>query len=205
MFLVYLTIIFVSLAQTKAASSCPVKQTGCNCTFAEESPFDTKAEIMAASIGAMSPLLLTGIGFSIWKYIQSKSQDIPFERAPSELSDDFAEPRRGSKGRVSPLGEYNNYARRGSTPLSLTDTENEYYLSETPNSETPMADLNQDDRWSSPSRAPPPSNAGRAMVAPAKSESLNGWMFWIIQARWPYCPCVKKWACEEGEGCINMF
>lgn len=161
----------------QAASSCPLKQTGCNCTFAEESPFDTKAEIMAASIGAMSPLLLTGIGFSIWKYIQSKSQDIPFERAPSELSDDFAEPRRGSKGRVSPLGEYNNYARRGSTPLSLTDTENEYYLSETPNSETPMADLNQDDRWSSPSRAPPPSNAGRAMVAPAKSEALNGWMF----------------------------
>lgn len=132
---------------------------------------------MAASIGAMGPLLLTGVGFAIWKYIQSKGQDIAFERAPSDVSDDYYDSRRGSKGRVSPQssGSDYNYARRGSTPLSITDTENEFYLAETPSSETP--ELNQGDKWNPSSRAAPPSNVGRASIAPAKSEALNGWMF----------------------------
>ena len=149
---------------------------GCNCTFDEEAVFDTSSEIMAASIGAMSPLLLTGVGFAVWKYIQSKSQSISFERAPSDVSDDYYDSRQGSKGRVSPQSSASdyNYARRGSTPLSITDTENEFYLAETPVAETP--EVNQSDRWNSSTRAAPPSNAGRATIAPAKSESLNGWM-----------------------------
>ncbi|XP_022333518.2 uncharacterized protein LOC111130643 [Crassostrea virginica] len=177
MFLVYFAIICISFDETEAVASCLRTQPNCNCTFAQESAFDTRSEILAASIGAMSPLLLTGIGFAIWKYIQSKSEAIPFERAPSEFSDDYQEtPRRASKGRVSPQGEY-NYARRGSTPLSITDAENDYFVSDSPNPDTPMSELNQEDRWNSPSRAPPPSNTGRSMVAPAKSEALNGWMF----------------------------
>ncbi|XP_061173321.1 uncharacterized protein LOC133182492 [Saccostrea echinata] len=161
----------------KAVSQCQPTVPSCNCTFSEESVFDTRSEIMAASVGAMSPLLLTGIGFAIWKYIQSKAQDIPFERAPSDISDDYYEQKRGSKGRVSPLGSDYNYARRGSTPLSISDTDNEYYISETPTSETPLSDMNQDEKWRVPTKAQPPSNNGRVVVAPAKSDSLNGWMF----------------------------
>ena len=145
---------------------------GCQCDFGDESPFKSKSEILAAAVGALSPLIAVGGGFGIWKLFQSKmtNTNSGLSREGSDISDGSTrKPRSTSPATNSTHASMESRSSRA-TPLTLNDMDFDSDL-DFPQSPTPS----ESPRWSS-ARQPPPSLTNRAPV-PAKHEDLNSWMF----------------------------
>jgi len=153
---------------------------GCQCSFDDESAFKSKSEILAAAVGALSPLLAAGGGFGIWKLIQSKMSD-----TASGLSREGSNLSSGSSRKSGSVSPETNSTRTSmdsrlsrSTPLTLKDMDLEDEL-DFPESPTPTEFDTRDGisspKWSN-SRQPPPSLMNRTPIS-AKPDELNSWMF----------------------------
>ncbi|KAL3874348.1 hypothetical protein ACJMK2_037376 [Sinanodonta woodiana] len=125
-----LFLIAVTVAVQSQKCEEQVKQCSCSVpTNVEQSQADTdsavtKSEGLAAAVGALSPLLVGGVGMGIWKMIQmKKSGSGDFSRTPSNLSDDSInnakktqDKRRGTIASLTDFEEDHGYdsPRRGS-------------------------------------------------------------------------------------------
>lgn len=91
-------VVLIVISITTAQEECPVKKRECECEFSSDADEGgeglaaqaaTKSEALAAAAGAMSPLLIGGAGFGIYKLIKGRSEsNSSLEGSVSDMSDE---------------------------------------------------------------------------------------------------------------------
>ncbi|KAK3583333.1 hypothetical protein CHS0354_038944 [Potamilus streckersoni] len=167
--LTILTLCLVAVAVMVQSQKCGEQVKQCSCsvpTNVEQIQADTdsavtKSEGLAAAVGALSPLLVGGVGMGIWKIMQMrKSGSANFSRTPSNLSDDS----------INNTQRARSQDKRRGTMASLTDYEEDHgYDSPRRGSD---ADLIPG------GKQPPPSKLGNPLSQANNrgKDNLNAWL-----------------------------